>query len=183
MRELSLSVYGREGHGQGLWQVAAAMVCRGLCWCANKASRPIMVTPTSPACCWMPRSLPARPLCPAGKPLHYKGVRLHRIVKGFLVQGGDVVKVRSAPRPVWVEMVIVWVPLPAGQGQLLCSLLTCRNASACSSCTQPACCPAPLLPNCYRVTVQQGTASTAASSRTNLRRSSSSAQPALPAVA
>ncbi|PRW57312.1 peptidylprolyl cis-trans cyclophilin-type domain containing [Chlorella sorokiniana] len=28
----------------------------------------------------------------SGKPLHYKGVRLHRIVKGFLAQGGDVVK-------------------------------------------------------------------------------------------
>lgn len=38
-------------------------------------------------------------LCiPAGKPLHYKGVRLHRIVNGFLAQGGDVVKVRRAPR-------------------------------------------------------------------------------------
>ena len=28
----------------------------------------------------------------SGKPLHYKGVRLHRIVEGFMAQGGDVVK-------------------------------------------------------------------------------------------
>ena len=28
----------------------------------------------------------------SGKALHYKGVRMHRIVKGFCVQGGDVVK-------------------------------------------------------------------------------------------
>eukprot|EP00887_Chlorella_sp_A99_P005119 scaffold25.g5119.t1 len=28
----------------------------------------------------------------SGKPLHYKGVRLHRIVSGFIAQGGDVVK-------------------------------------------------------------------------------------------
>jgi cyclophilin family peptidyl-prolyl cis-trans isomerase len=29
----------------------------------------------------------------SGKPLHYKGVRLHRVQKGFVVQGGDTVKV------------------------------------------------------------------------------------------
>lgn len=29
----------------------------------------------------------------SGKPLHYKGVRLHRVQKGFVAQGGDVVKV------------------------------------------------------------------------------------------
>jgi cyclophilin family peptidyl-prolyl cis-trans isomerase len=28
----------------------------------------------------------------SGKPLHYKGVRFHRIVKGFVCQGGDIVK-------------------------------------------------------------------------------------------
>lgn len=26
------------------------------------------------------------------KPLHYKGVRFHRIEKGFVCQGGDIVK-------------------------------------------------------------------------------------------
>lgn len=35
----------------------------------------------------------------SGKPLHYKGVRLHRVQQGFVVQGGDVVKVRSGLRP------------------------------------------------------------------------------------
>ena len=28
----------------------------------------------------------------SGKPLHYKGVRMHRIQTGFVVQGGDIVK-------------------------------------------------------------------------------------------
>ena len=28
----------------------------------------------------------------SGKALHYKGCRFHRIVQGFVVQGGDIVK-------------------------------------------------------------------------------------------
>lgn len=28
---------------------------------------------------------------PNGKPLHYKGTQFHRIVSGFVIQGGDIV--------------------------------------------------------------------------------------------
>ena len=34
-----------------------------------------------------------------GKPLHYKGVRLHRVQQGFVAQGGDVVKVGHCQGP------------------------------------------------------------------------------------
>ena len=35
----------------------------------------------------------------SGKPLHYKGVRLHRVQQGFVAQGGDVVKVGHCQGP------------------------------------------------------------------------------------
>lgn len=33
----------------------------------------------------------------SGKALHYKGCRFHRIVKGFVAQGGDIVKGEAFP--------------------------------------------------------------------------------------
>ena len=64
---------------------------------------------------------PHRPLLStsAGKPLHYKGVRLHRIVKGFLAHGGDVVKVRSEPFRNANMLVCTQVSLPASELSLL----------------------------------------------------------------
>lgn len=85
----------------------------------------------------------------SGKALHYKGVRMHRAVASFLVQGGDVVKV-SWPAGRWCG----WgegVALPALVGSVWARdihsiLLCCRGMAAEGTASTAARWVAPLLP-------------------------------------